>query len=441
MKLNKKKLNRILPQIKACRNVALLMDNSEYPGLIDFIFRPKSSSATSGYLNRLTCGMGGGNDLFTSTQIETLGKPVMINVGRLQDALRGREPDPELKDGTVNGVNIQVGTNDFEITGIGKSIDANWNSIKNFSFSGGIKFVMSRIDYELMANTMIPFVSRDVTRIFMCGYDIDFSKGEDFINFVATDGRRLALCKFPCKHPPMGDAEGRGGDFIFTPSHLFIPRSAYSRSQWLINGDTSLIQIQTEDYNIDCWARAAEGQFPNYPRVIPDKEQNREWMSLNARSARNAFDSIKGIINNNGYSSVKNPVFFDAEYPKHIKLTVPGASVDIDGEASRPMCLRVSWDYINSAFFDTPFTKFLLKDVNKAILAEETRAVRGTTMTVTKVIMPMAHDDYTDEWGIKDSSQNPKEVAVFQEEMEADDAEDEDDAATIGYGEAVDDGE
>jgi hypothetical protein len=203
----------------------------------------------------------------------------------------------------------------------------------------------------------------------------------------------------------MGNDEGREGDFIFSPLHLFIPESAYSRTQWSINEHVSLIRIQTEDYSIDCWAKPIEGNFPNYIRVIPEREQNKEWMALNARNARNAFDSIKGLINNGKYSSVKNPVFLNAEDPKHIKLTVPGASVDIDGEASRPMCLQVNWDHINPAFFDIPFTKFFLQDVNKAILIEESRAVRGTTMTVTKIVMPMAHDDNTDKWGIVGSNQ------------------------------------
>jgi hypothetical protein len=305
----------------------------------------------------------------------------------------------------VNGINIQADTENLKIDYMEKIINTSREGINNFDFSGGIKFVMPRIDYELMASMMSQFVSQDVTRIFMCGYDIDFGKGEDFINFVATDGRKLALCKFPCKHPKMGNDEGREGDFIFNPLHLFIPESAYSRTQWLINEHVSLIRIQTEDYSIDCWAKPIEGNFPNYIRVIPEREQNKEWMALNARSARNAFDSIKGLINNGKYSSVKNQVFFDAEDSKHIKLTVPGASVDIDGEASRPMCLRVNWDHINPAFFDTPFTKFFFQDVNKAILTEESRAVRGTTMTVTKIVMPMEHEDNTDKWGIVGSNQ------------------------------------
>jgi DNA polymerase III sliding clamp (beta) subunit (PCNA family) len=130
---------------------------------------------------------------------------------------------------------------------------------------------MPRIDYELMANTMIQFVSRDAARISMRGYDIDFGKKEDFINFVATDGRRLAFCKFPCKHQKMGYNEGKGGDFIFSPSHFFIPESAYSRTQWQVDKYASLIRIQTEDYSIDCCAKSIEGRFPDYLRVIPNQ--------------------------------------------------------------------------------------------------------------------------------------------------------------------------
>jgi hypothetical protein len=441
MKLNRKKLNRILPQIKAHLNVAVMMDNPDLPGLVDFLFQPKSRDVEFGCLNKLTCGMGGGDDLFADAAIETLGKPLVVDISRLRDALKGGEFEPELKDGIVNGIDIRADAGNFKIASMKRVIGANWNRLKDFSFSGCVKFAMSRIDYELTANTMLRFVSHDFVRIQMCGYAVDFSKGEDFINFVATDGRRLALCKFPCKHPKMDDAEGKGGNFIFNPLQFFIPESDYSRSQWRIDEDYSLIRIQTEDYSIDCWARPIDGQFPNYLRVIPNREQNKEWMKLSARSARDAFNSIKGLINNSGYSSVKNPVFFDAEYPKHIKLSVPGASIDIDGEASRPMRLRVGWDYMNSAFFDTPFTKFLLQDVVHAVFAEESRAVRGTTLAVTKVVMPMAHEDNADEaneWGVVDVTKSQTSGRDASEESEHED--DEDDGAAVEYGDSSDGG-
>jgi hypothetical protein len=440
MKLNRKKLNIILPQIKAHLNVAIMMDNPEYPGLIDFLFQPKSKDLKFGYLNKLTCGAGCGDGLFTDAVVETLGKPLVVDTARFRGALKGGGFEPELRDGTVNGINIQADPDNSKA--VEKIIKASWKDIRDFDFSGGVKFVMSRIDYELTANTMIQFVSHDVTRIFMCGYDVDCSKGEDFINFAATDGRRLAVCKFPFKHLKMGDDEGKGGDFIFDPLHLFIPESGYSRIQWQVTEYAALIRIQTEDYSIDCWAKPLEWQFPNYARVIPDRGRNKEWIILNARSARNAFNSIKGLINNGGYSAIKNQVFLDAEDPKRVKLAVPGASIDIDGEASRPMRLRVSWDCMNSTFFDTPSTKFLLQSVDKAILAEETKAVRGTTMKVTKVIMPMTREDNADEWGIAGLSKMQTEAVDFQKDVEEfGEAEDNADASSIGYGDFSEDDE
>jgi DNA polymerase III sliding clamp (beta) subunit (PCNA family) len=435
MKLNKKKLNNILSQIKAHLNVVVMMNNPEHPGLIDFLFQPKSREVEFGYLNRLTCGTGDRDDLFADTVIEMLDKPLVVNIARLHDALKGGEPEPELVDGTVNGINIQISTDDLKAVSVGRSINMNFDAIKDFEFSDRVKFVMPRIDYELMVNSIGQFVSQDINRIFMCGYDVDFSTREDFINFVATDGRRLVVCKFPCKHPRMGNDNGIGGDFIFKPLNLFIPESVYSRTQWWINEYSSLIRIQTEDYSIDCWAKPIEGQFPNYIKVIPERELFKEWMNLNVRSARSAFDSIKGLIVNKSYSSVKNQVFFNAEDPKHIKLAIPDASVDIDGEASRPMCLRVSWDFMNSAFFDTPFTKFLFQNnVNKAILAEESRAVQGTTITVTKIVMPMEHEEYADEWGIVDLT---KTQADSDNNLEESDFKSEDDTA-IEYGDSLD---
>jgi DNA polymerase III sliding clamp (beta) subunit (PCNA family) len=436
MKLNRKKLNIILPQIKAYLNIAVMMDNPEYPGLIDFLFQPKSTEIEHGYLNKLTCSMGGKDDLFSDTLVESLGKPIVVNIAHFRKVLKCGESDPELKDGMVNGINIQVDPDDLKTAGMRKIIEDTWKNIKGFKFSESVKFAMPRIDYELMVSTMSRFVSHDITRYFMCGYDVDFGQGEDFINFVATDGRRMALCKFPCKHPKMGDSEEQRGDFIINPLQLFIPESTYSLTQWLINEYTSLIRIKTEDYSIDCWARLIDGQFPNYLRVIPDREQSKEWMSLNARSVRNAFVSIKGLIDSNKYSLAKRPVFFNAEDPKHIKLMVSGASVDIEGEASRSMCLRINWDYMEPAFFDTPYTKFLFQNVCKAILAEESRAVRGTTMTITKIVMPMGHEDNVDEWGVNlDKVQTAGNNSESAEEFDSDD---EDDSSTIEYGNSLD---
>ena len=94
------------------------------------------------------------------------------------------------------------------------------------------------------------------------------------------------------------------------------------------------------------------------------------------------------------------------------------------------MCIRVSWDLMNSCFFETPYTKFMLQNADKAILIEEPRAVPGTSMFITKVIMPMQRDDGTNEWGLTDASKAPA--------VKDDDAEDEigDEEDSVSYGES-----
>jgi hypothetical protein len=436
MKLNRKKLNIVLPQIKAYLNAAVMQDNRERPGTVDFLFQPKSRETEPGYLNRLSVDMGNGNDLFDNTDTETLGKPIFIDIARFRDALKGGESDLELEDGTVNGISILASNDDYKVTSAKRIIDTGWKELKDYDPPESVRFMMSRVDYELMTGLMSRFISQDLTRYSMCGYDIDFGKSDDFINFAASDGRRLALCKFPCTHSFSGNEEDQRKDFIFKPVNLFIPGSDYSRVHWTVNKFVSLIRIQTEDYGIDCWAGSIEGIFPTYSRVIPSEEMNREWMTVNARSARNAFESIKRLINNSGYSTVKNQVCFNAEDPKRIRLMVPGALVDIDGEASRPMCLRVGWDYIESCFFDTPVTKFMIQDATKALLVKEARAVRGTTMTVTKVLMPMTHEDSVDEWGIADVNKLKASGKVIQEAENGSDSfdEDEENEEDISFG-------
>jgi hypothetical protein len=155
MKLNKKKLNLILPQIKAHLNVAVIADNSKYPGLIDFLFQLKGKEIEPGNLNKLTCDMSIGNDLFADTAIETLRKPFVVDIVRFRDALKGGGFETELKAGVANGINIQADASNFEMTLVGKTIDANWNSVKDFDFSGSVKFNVSSTERKETCPDMV----------------------------------------------------------------------------------------------------------------------------------------------------------------------------------------------------------------------------------------------------------------------------------------------
>lgn len=66
--------------------------------------------------------MGGGDDLFMDGAVETVGKPLVVDVARLLNALKGGDIETELKDGRVNGIDIQADVNDFKIDYLRKAI-------------------------------------------------------------------------------------------------------------------------------------------------------------------------------------------------------------------------------------------------------------------------------------------------------------------------------
>jgi hypothetical protein len=109
------------------------------------------------------------------------------------------------------------------------------------------------------------------------------------------------------------------------------------------------------------------------------------------------------------------------------------------------MCLKIGWNMINPSFFDTPYTKFIIQQgVNTAIMAEEPRAARGTTLLITKVAMPLPSEDNTDEWGIVDKTKvaPPPDSAPVSDENEPDPGTDpfadphEDDDSQVSFGAA-----
>jgi DNA polymerase-3 subunit beta len=116
---------------------------------------------------------------------------------------------------------------------------------------------------EMILQTVFA-VSDDETRYFMNG--VFFKKEGDKLIMVATDGRRLAFIEKPVSGT-VNDFEG----IIIPPKILTI---LMKRS-----GDEGLLEISITDktifiqfgsYNLS--STLIEGQFPNYQRVIPEKQ-------------------------------------------------------------------------------------------------------------------------------------------------------------------------
>ena len=133
-----------------------------------------------------------------------------------------------------------------------------------FTAAGNKFFEIPIRDFKDMIQETIFSVSDDETRYFMNG--VFFEKAEDKFVMVATDGRRLAYVSKPAG---AGIADFSG--IIIPPKILNI---LMKRA-----GDEGMVQISVTDKNLfiqfgsyKLSSVLIEGQFPNYSRVIPEKQ-------------------------------------------------------------------------------------------------------------------------------------------------------------------------
>jgi DNA polymerase III subunit beta len=130
----------------------------------------------------------------------------------------------------------------------------------------GAFFSVPAKDFKEMINQVVFAVSDDETRYFMNGVYLE--KSDAGLVMVATDGRRLAFVK--------RDLEGTIPDF----KGVIVPPKVLS----LVSkraADEGLIEIAVTEKNIflrfgsyKISSVLIEGQFPNYQKVIPEKQKN-----------------------------------------------------------------------------------------------------------------------------------------------------------------------
>jgi DNA polymerase-3 subunit beta len=144
-----------------------------------------------------------------------------------------------------------------------KSIDS--DKFPEFpSIGDGEFFEMPVKDFKEMIIQTVFAISDDETRYFMNG--VFFEKKEDRIIMVATDGRRLAYIK---KDGVSGIKDFNG--VIIPPKILtIITKRAGDEGLISIYVTDKLIFIKFGSYLLS--SVLIEGQFPNYTKVIPEKQ-------------------------------------------------------------------------------------------------------------------------------------------------------------------------
>ena len=171
-------------------------------------------------------------------------------------------PDGEIEfeyaDGRIN-IKTKVKKAKFQL----KSIDS--DKYPEFTVSGQDFFEIPIKDLKEMINQTVFAISDDETRPFMNG--IFFEKVEDHFIMVATDGRRLAFIKKPAPN----DVKDISGVIIPPKILNTVLRRAGDEGMAKISITEKFIFIQFGSYKLS--SLLIDGQFPNYKRVIPEKQE------------------------------------------------------------------------------------------------------------------------------------------------------------------------
>ena len=120
-------------------------------------------------------------------------------------------------------------------------------------------------DFKDMIQQSVFAVSDDETRYFMNG--VFMEKSEDKIKMVATDGRRLAFIEKPAGNK-IKDFAG-----IIVPPKILSTVQKRSGDEGIVNISISdkMIFINFASYQFS--SVLIEGMFPNYKKVIPEKQE------------------------------------------------------------------------------------------------------------------------------------------------------------------------
>jgi len=132
--------------------------------------------------------------------------------------------------------------------------------VSNTSF-----FEMPIKDFKEMINQTVFAVSDDETRYFMNG--VYFEKGEEKINMVATDGRRLAFISKKASNE-IKDFSG----IIIPPKilNVVVKRSGDEGNVGIsVNDKTIFVNFASYKFS----SVLIEGMFPNYRKVVPENQQ------------------------------------------------------------------------------------------------------------------------------------------------------------------------
>jgi len=224
-------------------------------------------------------------------------------------------------------------------------------------------------DFREMVQQSVFAVSDDETRYFMNGVYLE--KNEDKINMVATDGRRLAFVG-KSANKKINDFQG----IIIPPKIL---QTIIKRS-----GDEGLINISINDkmifINFASYQFSSvliEGMFPNYKKVIPEKQDFS--LSVKREEMLNALRRVSLMVEKKshriylGISSGRMAVYSEESELGTVEDEIP---CKYDGD---DITIALNYRYLEEPF---------------KIMAEDEIKIRFSSATKAITIEPVPEKDF-----------------------------------------------
>ena len=211
-------------------------------------------------------------------------------------------------------------------------------------------------------------VSTDLTRPALCGVLWDVQRTD--ISMVSTDGHRLAKVELKRK---IGDVESIKA--IIPPKALSTLKS-YSEEEETITIGVGENSISFEMAEASIYSRLLEGPFPNYQKVIPDK--NEKELVVSRDSLANATKRVSILSD-----SLTHQVVFSANKDK---LTLHVSTQEL-GEAKEELTASFSADPM-----DIGYNASYIMDILRTIEGEEI-SLKLDRSDNAGVIEPIAQPD------------------------------------------------
>jgi len=231
-------------------------------------------------------------------------------------------------------------------------------------------------DFKEMIQQSVFAVSDDETRYFMNG--VFMEKIDDKINMVATDGRRMAFVG-KSANKNISDFSG-----VIIPPKILSTVVKRSGDEGLINISISdkMIFINFASYQFS--SVLIEGNFPNYKKVIPEKQEF--WLSVRRDEMLNALRRVSLMVEKKshriylGVSSGRMAVYSEESEIGIVEDEIP---CKYDGE---DITIALNYRYLEEPF------KIMTEEEIKICFTSATKAITIEPVPEKEffhIIMPM----------------------------------------------------